>query len=175
MKYLGTGGLVSHDLSLSERLPRSLHVSQVALDLQTLDTEESVQLFVRFNRLKTLVATLNKSLPQTQLSLAFEAGKKVKFFIKGTSGSVHLSGFYIPDSESQQEVTDIVLSTEKDIETESNTKNDPINRGKDTTENGMALDRTANENKSDSLLDMVVLIFAIQYLCYPIFMNFYLF
>lgn len=74
-----------------------LHVSQAALDVSTLvDDKDSVQLFVRFNRENTLIATLNRYTAQTQLGLAFDARKKIKFVVRGT-GTVHLAGFFIPD------------------------------------------------------------------------------
>lgn len=100
-KIFFQGALVDSEHGYSESPEKSLHVSHAALDLNTLsNAKDSVQLYVRTKHTDTLIATLSKKIPQTSLVLAFEPTKKIKFFVVGT-GSVALSGFSMPDENSE--------------------------------------------------------------------------
>lgn len=126
--------VVSNEQNSLVQTTKPLHVSHAALDLSTLsNTEDSVQLYVRFKSEDTLVATLNRLVPQAQLVLAFEAKKDVSFFVKGT-GMIFLAGFFIPEEsivgENEPEYQDDDGSGTRD-ETVSRNINESVNQDHD--------------------------------------------
>lgn len=96
-------------LDLEENVPKvvrqtkSFHVPQVALDTTTLGESESVQLWVRNRDTDSLLATLNRQIPQVKIDLAFDSHEEISYYTVG-SGSVYLTGFYIPQDD--EKVTD---------------------------------------------------------------------
>lgn len=59
---------------ISQRTSNVLHISQSALDLRSVqndDNDKFVQVWVKTNASKNLIATMNKNIPQVRLDLAF--------------------------------------------------------------------------------------------------------
>lgn len=82
----------------TERAEKSYHISQVALDsasFQNSNLQPEVQVWVRVNHQDYLLATLNQTIAQVHLDLAFGANEKAKYSIIG-SGHVYLTGYYVP-------------------------------------------------------------------------------
>lgn len=91
---------------LSYRSPKSFHISQASLDVNSLNVDDSegiTQLWIRKHSEKILLATVSRAILQWKLDLAFEANEKAKFYTVGTS-KIYLSGYIIPES-SDDEVT----------------------------------------------------------------------
>lgn len=88
---------------------RSFHVSQAALDLNAResDVNRSTQLWIKDIKSEYLLATLSSSIPQEKLDLAFEKHEEITFYRVG-EGSVYLSGYYIPEENSnEQQLTEV--------------------------------------------------------------------
>lgn len=86
---------------ISVRDPKSFHITQAALDLNSLPSDEidhQTQLWVRVKHQNQLLLTLNRHHPQVKLDLAFAASEKVKFSV-ANSGTVYITGYYIPEED----------------------------------------------------------------------------
>lgn len=85
----------------SQTVSKSFHISQATLDLQTsaqLGENDHVQVWVTTDDVHHLLCNLTKSQSQCHLDLAFAENETIAFFSKGT-GTVHLTGFLMPEDE----------------------------------------------------------------------------
>lgn len=85
----------------SQRVTKAFHVSQATLDLKTLNANDSdgvVQVWLFTDDADHLLANVSRQNSHVQLDLAFTEGETVAFYSKG-SGTVHLSGYLLPDEE----------------------------------------------------------------------------
>lgn len=81
----------------SQKVIKEFHISQAALDLNTLkDADAVIQVWANIDDTDHLIANVSKSTPHVPLDLTFTEGESVAFYSKG-HGTVHLSGYIIPD------------------------------------------------------------------------------
>lgn len=85
----------------SQKVTKAFHVSQAVLDLGTVGSQETdavVQVWLNSDETEHLIANVSRETPQVRLDLAFTEGESVSFYSKG-HGTVHLSGYLIPDDD----------------------------------------------------------------------------
>lgn len=83
----------------SQCVTKGFHVSQATLDLSTNNESDSVvQVWLNTDDTNHLLCNLNSQSSQVPLDLAFTEGESVAFYSKG-NGTVHLSGYLMPDDE----------------------------------------------------------------------------
>lgn len=99
----------------SQQIVKAFHVSQATLDLNTLnDSDSSVQVWLNTDDTDHLIANVSRQASHVQLDLAFTEGETVSFYSKG-HGTVHLSGYLIPDHD---EFEDLGFDGEEEEEEE---------------------------------------------------------
>lgn len=98
-RFCSTIGLVlKANKRYSQQIVKAFHVSQATLDLNTLnDSDGTVQVWLNTDDTDHLIANVSKQTSHVQLDLAFTEGETVSFYSKG-NGTVHLSGYLIPDN-----------------------------------------------------------------------------
>lgn len=85
----------------SQQVTKAFHVSQATLDLSTLNSNDSdaiVQVWLHTDETDHLLANVSRQTSHVRLDLAFTEGETVAFYSKG-NGTVHLSGYLIPDDD----------------------------------------------------------------------------
>ncbi|XP_055325449.1 46 kDa FK506-binding nuclear protein-like [Sitodiplosis mosellana] len=83
----------------SQQVTKAFHVSQATLDLNTLNESDAlVQVWLHTDDTDHLIANVNRQTSHVRLDLAFTEGETVAFYSKG-NGTVHLSGYLIPDED----------------------------------------------------------------------------
>lgn len=126
-----------------------LHISQSALDLRTVQQDDSVQVWIKTDKSKNLVATLNNAIPQVRLDLAFSKNEDLLFSTKG-SGTVHLTGYYISiDDESESEQSNVRKKQSQIVPSDDDTYSQ-------TTKNGTA--RAKNLLESSGNMSGIIII-----------------
>lgn len=99
---------------LSYRSPKSFHISQATLDINSLNSDDSeciTQLWIRKHSQKILLATVSRTILQWKLDLAFEANEKARFYTVGTS-TIYLSGYIIPESSDDDSTNEVTFTYE---------------------------------------------------------------
>lgn len=82
-------------------MTKAFHVSHATLDLATIDSSEKdavVQVWLTTDESNHLLCNVSKQTSHVPLDLAFSEGETIAFYSKGT-GTVHLSGFLMPDDD----------------------------------------------------------------------------
>lgn len=82
----------------SQVVTKGFHVSHATLDLGTVENDVAVQVWLTTDESTHLLANVSKSQSHVPLDLAFSEGETIAFYSKGT-GTVHLSGYLIPDED----------------------------------------------------------------------------
>lgn len=85
----------------SQQVTKAFHVSQATLDLNTLNPNDSdaiVQVWLHTDETDHLLANVSRQTSHVRLDLAFTQGETVAFYSKG-NGTVHLSGYLLPDDD----------------------------------------------------------------------------
>lgn len=97
---LAIGLVLKSNRRYSQAVKKAFHVSQATLDVGSIgeDDEAIIEVWLNTDGDDHLLCNLNKQTLQVPLDLAFTDGETVAFFSKG-SGTVHLSGYLMPDDE----------------------------------------------------------------------------
>jgi len=74
----------------------NFHLSMAVLDLKS-NNEKPVTLMVQVEQGEFILCNLTKDNPQVSLDLLFSEGEKLKFYTEGGKGSVHLTGYVMPE------------------------------------------------------------------------------
>lgn len=91
----------------SQQVTRAFHVSQAVLDLGSVNPNDSdaiVQIWLNTDDTDHLLANVSRQTSHVRLDLAFTEGETVSFYSKG-HGTVHLSGYLIPDDDDYGEMS----------------------------------------------------------------------
>lgn len=96
LQFVVSGIEVKFSKPHMESAARSYHISNAALDLNSLEnTEKFTQIWVQTSQKNVLLATLSIQTPAIHLDHAFDTGEPAKYLTVGP-GTVYLSGYYIP-------------------------------------------------------------------------------
>lgn len=85
----------------SQQVTKAFHVSQAVLDLGSVNPNDSdaiVQIWLNTDETDHLLANVSRQTSHVRLDLAFTEGETVSFYSKG-HGTVHLSGYLLPDED----------------------------------------------------------------------------
>lgn len=98
----------------TQTVGKSFHISKASLDLDTA-TNEPVQILVSYSGRVYLICTLQKDRSiQESLDLMFQSGDKISFATNGP-GHVHLTGYLIPEDESDMDESDSDEDAEEEV------------------------------------------------------------
>lgn len=90
------GLVLKENKRYSQTVKKAFHVSHAALDIETVKTNDIVQVWVNSDSNNHLLCNLSKNNPDISLDIPFSEGEEIALFGKGT-GTVHLTGYLAED------------------------------------------------------------------------------
>lgn len=118
------GLILKANKKYSQTVKQAFHLSAAALDTSQVKGNDDIQVLLTSDNNVFLLCTLNKDRTlQCPLDLNFAEGDQICFSIKG-EGSVHLTGFLIPDVDEFEDMDDEEASEAEDIPAVSSKKSD---------------------------------------------------
>lgn len=105
---LCVGLVLKENKRYSQTVKKAFHISSAALDLDSVKSNEWVQVWVNSDGNNHLLCSLNQTHPNVALDIPFSEGEQIALFGKG-AGTAHLTGYLAeeePDFDFGEEASD---------------------------------------------------------------------